>query len=51
MALCGFMHSHVMYFMLQEQIRQMLQAYSINDELVAEIERLKEENLRLKTKY
>lgn len=35
----------------KNQFQQMLEQHSINDELVAEIERLREENIRLKTKY
>lgn len=35
----------------KEQIRQMMQHYSINDDLVAEIDRLRAENEKLRTKY
>ncbi|XP_048585138.1 protein NEDD1 [Nematostella vectensis] len=35
----------------QMELRKMIEQYSVNEALVAEIERLREENKRLKTKY
>ena len=36
---------------LQNELKGMLEKYSVNEALVTEIERLREENNRLKSKY
>lgn len=39
------------FLILQNDIRGLIERYSVNESLMEEIERLKEENRRLKTNY
>lgn len=41
----------IQFFLLQNELREMMEKHSINEALVQEIDRLREENRRLKTKY
>ena len=40
-----------LFFRLQNQMQEMLQKYSVNEGLLTELERLREENKRLKAKF
>lgn len=40
-----------MDLLFQNEIHSLIERYSVNESLVEEIERLKEENRRLKTNY
>lgn len=52
LTLCSrHVHWFTNVFVLQNELKGMLEKYSVNEALVTEIERLREENNRLKSKY
>lgn len=51
MVRCDFLVFYGSVFVFQTEIHCLIEKYSVNDSLVEEIERLKEENRRLRANY
>lgn len=51
MVRCDFLFFYDSVFVLQTEIHSLIEKYSVNESLVEEIERLREENRRLRANY